>query len=166
MTTHVPCSDFPGAIARAADGSLDEASRQALDRHLADCPACRDALAEQRLIHDALAAEPETRASVGFHDRVMAEVERRASWAFQGNWRRWTWGLAPIAAALLIATAVFVSRQNSELTARTGSTTTASQIAVSDALGSASVSDSSMLSLLLTAHADDTLASHLQDKQP
>ena len=94
-------------LARFADdpASLGHADMAEIEAHLETCPACRAALDEQRyvsaVLRDRLAAAP----APGFVARVSARIDRDASdsWLDIANWRAWTVGLAPVAAALLIA---------------------------------------------------------------
>ena len=93
-------------IAREADGSaLDADERRQLESHLATCGACRDALdlqrAVTRVLHTRAAAAPRP----GFAGRLSARIDHEdggADWLAVANWRAWTVGLAPVAAALVL----------------------------------------------------------------
>ncbi len=158
MTPH--CDDFIPALVRAADGELPASKRAALDAHLATCAACAEALADQRAMRMALttlAAEPATSA-VGA--RVMASLRAEAesagtSWVDALDFRRWTWRLVPVVAALAIVVAS-VARTNAEAVTATPDTIESAQ-PVSSALVTGEVAGSDLLSLLLSATADDTL---------
>lgn len=98
-----PCEDRIGLIVRAADGSLDAHDRASLDRHLTTCPSCRAALDAQQLSHTLLAHAFDTEAPLGFSTRVLAHLETPAHWLDRLDFRRWTWRIGPVAAALLLA---------------------------------------------------------------
>lgn len=159
MTPH--CDDFIPALVRAADGELPVSERAALDAHLATCAACAEALADQLVMRQALtalAAEPATSA-VGA--RVMASLRAEAestgaSWVDALDFRRWTWRLVPVVAALAIVVAS-VARTNAEAVTATPDTTESGQ-PVSSALVTGEVAGSDLLSLLLNSTADATLA--------
>ncbi len=110
------CDLFEGLLARAADDALDPSDQARLHAHLAACPSCADALAAQREMREALhvlaGAPTITRAG----DRAVATLradarraDRTRQWIEVLDWRRWTWRLAPVAAALAVAVAT-VSR--------------------------------------------------------
>jgi anti-sigma factor RsiW len=105
-----PCRDRIGLIVRAADGSLDADGRAALDAHLETCAACREALEGQRAARAALAAWPEAMALPDFSARVMARLERDRNWLELLDFRRWSWRLSPVVAALAIAAYVTVDQ--------------------------------------------------------
>ncbi len=162
MTPH--CDDFIPALVRAADDALPDAERVALDAHLATCAACAEALADQRAMRvalTALAAEPAT-SPVGA--RVMASLRAEheavgSSWADALDFRRWTWRLVPVVAALAIVVAS-VANPAAEATAETTAAVTDASTSgqpVSSALVTGDVAGTDLLSLLLNATADDTL---------
>ena len=112
------CEQAESLLVRAADGTLNAERRAAVDRHVAECAECREALDAQRMTRSLLAARPDTAARPGFVTRVMANlpaqdpasgsVEAAASngdWLDLLNWRVWTIRLAPVAATLLVAAA-------------------------------------------------------------
>lgn len=160
MTSH--CDELIPLLLRAADEALAEVSateRARLEAHLALCPSCTEALAGQRAMRGALmalAAEPVT-TRVG--TRVMATLRATPqagafSWVDALDWRRWTWRLVPVAAALALA-AVSVARTD----ASRGSVAveTAGTMPVSSALVTGEVAGESLLSLLLSAGPDEAL---------
>jgi anti-sigma factor RsiW len=74
-----PCPDFELLLARAADESLADPDRARLEAHLVTCQNCRDALADQKAIREALLDRPALRAqpadlarSAGFPDLDVA----------------------------------------------------------------------------------------------
>ena len=101
-----------------------------------------------------------------------AEAEGRSgSWLDSLDFRRWTWRLVPVAAALaLLSIVVSQTDTTSALTAPPSDDTTVMAVSstddlpVSSALWSESVSGSSLLSLMLTANADDTLSTYRKDQ--
>lgn len=153
------CAAYTALVVRAAENVLPTEDRARLDGHLLDCPSCREALADQRAVRSRLLAEPVVGASLGFDRRVMAairaEVEGRSrSWLDSLDFRRWTWRLVPVAAALALAAAV-VTQTDTVVSAADIDT-----LPVSSALFSEDVSESSLLSLMLSANADDTLGTY------
>ncbi len=157
--TH-PCEDLTRTLLHAADGTLSAGERAALDAHLATCPGCAEALAEQQSMRQmltALAAEPVT-THVG--TRVLAQLRAARpdgaapGWLDTLDWRRWTWRLVPVAAALALGVAG-VARTTTP--AEDTSEVMAVERPVSSALVTGDVAGGDLLSLLLNSNADATL---------
>lgn len=159
------CADYEALIARAADESIDEANAGRLRAHLEHCATCREALAGQVEARTLLVARPPLQASAAFRVRVRQAVEAEAASARPIaealDFRKWTWRIAPVAAALGLAAALGVGRPaatdpsagvSAELM-----TDSAAALPVSAALYSTNVTESSLLSMMLLASADDTL---------
>lgn len=163
------CDDLIPALLRAADGTLPAGEQARLDAHLATCAACAEALADQRAMRGVLAATASTPVVTHVGARVMATLREEArtaapaaSWLDVLDWRRWTWRLAPLAAALALAVAG-VSRTDAQaITPETVSEDTGAQ-PVSTALFSGDVSGADLLTLLLNASADQALATTAQE---
>lgn len=163
------CDDLIAALVRAADGPLPSGEQARLDAHVAACAACAEALADQRAMRAALAATTAEPVTTHVGARVMATLreEARAAtptapWLDVLDWRRWTWRLAPLAAALALAVAG-VSRTDAQaVTAETSTEETATQ-PVSAALFTGEVTGADLLTLLLNASADQTLATTTQE---
>jgi anti-sigma factor RsiW len=100
-----PCREIRRQIeALATPAELPSRVRE----HLADCPACADAVAAARLASGLLRASPVVVApSPGFADRVEARLARgtRPSTDAGELWRP-AWGLVPTFAAILAALVV------------------------------------------------------------
>lgn len=174
------CAAVEPLLVRAAEGSLSAADELRLNTHLNECVSCRAALADQRAMRELLQSYPVEGARLGFDTRVMAalrtEVEGRpGGWLANLDFRRWTWRLVPVTAALAIASFLIAAPASSVVSQTDTSsglaieeTTVASNstddLPVSSALWSESVSGSSLLSLMLTANADDTLATHRKEQ--
>jgi anti-sigma factor RsiW len=165
------CAAFTALLVRAADGSASAEDQARLAAHLATCDVCAADLADQRDVHAFLHAQPVAGASLGFDTRVMAairaDVESRArGWLDSLDFRRWTWRLVPVAAALALAaiTIVQVDAVQTGTTVESTDMASADTAPVSSALLSDSVSSSSLLSLMLSASADDSLATHRKDQ--
>jgi predicted anti-sigma-YlaC factor YlaD len=66
------------------EGELDPAERHGLEAHLEDCPACREALAERRLLHEAFTSLPPIEVPPDFALSVMDSLpepaEAKARW--------------------------------------------------------------------------------------
>jgi predicted anti-sigma-YlaC factor YlaD len=111
------CNDAEPLIARFADDepSLAEDVREQLRAHITSCAACRTALDEQRDTAALLRARLVTLPEPGLAARVSARIDRESrenrktasqreeGWFGVVNWRAWTVGLAPVAAALIVA---------------------------------------------------------------
>ena len=111
------CNDAEPQIARYADdaSSLSADGRQELEVHLAACAICRAALDRQQEVAGLLRARLETVPLPGFVGRVSARIDRQDAggwrrsgaegqgWLGLANWRAWTAGIAPLAAALIVA---------------------------------------------------------------
>lgn len=97
------CSGSERLIARFADDpdGIAEDDRRELDAHLASCPACRAALEEQRDVARVLATRVPIDPPAGFSARLSARLREDDRWLTLVNWRAWTVGLVPIAAALV-----------------------------------------------------------------
>jgi anti-sigma factor RsiW len=169
MTTH---HDYISLIVRAADGSLDAARHGRLEEHLASCGECREALETQVAMRALVMTRPEQQASREFAARVRAQLPAgNRSWIDGWDFRVWTWRLAPVAAIVLVAAFAVARRAPVPIAPlASGATSISSAVVsadapVSSALWSASVSDTSVLSLMIYAQADDSLAGHLKDKQ-
>jgi predicted anti-sigma-YlaC factor YlaD len=155
-----PCSDFADRLARAADLSAAEAIDPALAAHLQTCESCRAALDDQRRIRVMLTSRPALAASPALRVRVREALEQERTWTGVIDFRRWTWRLVPVAAAVALLTVFGVQ-------ATTGGSTSTDvselgDLPVSAVLYAGDVSDSSALTLMLRAHADERLASYLE----
>jgi len=66
------------------EGELDPADARGLEAHLASCQACRDALAERRLLHEAFTSLPALEVPADFAlsvmDRIPETAEPKAGW--------------------------------------------------------------------------------------
>lgn len=163
MTSH--CDDLIPALVRAAEGSLDvlpTGERARLEAHLATCPACAEALADQTSMRQALtllAAEPVT-TFVG--SRVMAHLrseEPVTTWLESLDWRRWTWRLVPVAAVLAIAVGSVATNttdatNTTNTTNATNATNATNTMPASATLVTGEVGGTDLLSLLLNSTAD------------
>lgn len=166
------CAAFTSLLVRVADGTASAQELSRLDAHIATCASCAAALDDQRGVHAWLRSQPVTGASWGFDTRVMASIRaeaesRSSSWLDSLDFRRWTWRLVPVAAALVLA-AASVTGPDAAIQVETAptvdSTTATDAWPVSSALWSDTVSESSLLSLMLSANADDTLATYRKDQ--
>ena len=166
------CTTIEPLLVRAAEGGAEDAR---LTAHLNECASCREALADQRAMRELLQGAPIEGARLGFDTRVMAAIRAEADakgaagWLASLDFRRWTLRLVPVAVALALAAVVV--NQADATTGSTGEVTVDTTLAantdnlpVSSALWSDSVSGSSLLSLMLTANADDTLANYRKDQ--
>ena len=167
------CAAVEALLLRSAERTSSSADQVRLNAHLKECASCRAALADQRAMRELLQSYPVEGARLGFDTRVMAAIRAEAegqsgSWLGSLDFRRWTWRLFPVAAALAIAsvavnqTDATAGQADDETTMSAGVST--DSLPVSSALWSESVSESSLLSLMLTANADDTLSKYRKDQ--
>jgi predicted anti-sigma-YlaC factor YlaD len=96
------CDVAEHLIARYVDGVLADVDRARLDEHLQSCTTCRTALDAQAAVAALLRARaPERRADLV--SKVSARLDEESGVFGLANWRAWTLGLAPVAAALMLA---------------------------------------------------------------
>jgi hypothetical protein len=100
------CLQVASLLARRADDAdaLDATLRAAVDAHVAGCRACRVELEAQRDVAAWLRARPSDRLSPQFATRLAARLDDASGWFGLADWRAWTLRLAPVAAALALAT--------------------------------------------------------------
>lgn len=79
------------------EGELDPAERHRLEAHLEDCPACREALAERRLLHEAFISLPPFEVPPDFALSVMDRLPEPATVG-----RRWLSSLIAATASLVV----------------------------------------------------------------
>ena len=96
------CDDAQRLMARAADSSTGD---ERFDAHLASCEACRAMLDGQRQIARMLRERDAAGAVPGFASRLSARLDGESADGFFDviDWRTWTVGLAPMAAAFMLA---------------------------------------------------------------
>jgi anti-sigma factor RsiW len=63
-----------------SSGRLDAGTTSRLDGHLESCPACRDFVAAQRTVWDALSAWQAAPVSADFDRRLYQRVDRQVAW--------------------------------------------------------------------------------------
>jgi anti-sigma factor RsiW len=166
------CDEMTGLIVQDADGLLTEADRVRLAAHTTTCAACAAAVAEQREARGTLAAMAAalsaSAAGARVGARVMAQLRAEApgpdpvaAWIAACDWRRWTWRLLPVAAALALAVAG-VSRPESSATVVDAAsdpvvTTEATGTPVTATLVTGAVTGDQLLQLLLSGTVDQTV---------
>ncbi len=105
------CEELNTLLHGYLDGELDLVRSLEVEQHLKECPACSQALAEQRALRAAMAAQPlYFEAPKDFSKRVRAavrEASRAEAPSAPSLWpwlRGWNWRalLAPVAVALLV----------------------------------------------------------------
>jgi anti-sigma factor RsiW len=168
------CAIIEPLLVRSAEGTASPEEQARLTAHLAECASCTEALADQIAMRELLQNAPIEGARLGFDARVMAAIRaeaesRAAGWLGNLDFRRWTLRLVPVAVALALAAVVINTVDTSgslttDATVETTVTANSDNLPVSSALWSESVSGSSLLSLMLTANADDTLSTYRKDQ--
>jgi hypothetical protein len=96
------CEEAGPMIAAAIDDALEPSRRLLLDAHVRICPACRAALADQRLVRTILSSTPLVDPPPDFVARVNARIDDTAGWFGLTDFRLWTLRIAPAAAALAL----------------------------------------------------------------
>ena len=170
------CTAIEPLLVRAAEGTAAAGDHARLDAHLNECASCREAMADQRAMRELLQGAPIEGARLGFDTRVMAAIRAEAEsegaiagWLGYLDFRRWTLRLVPLAVALALAAIVVnqtdaTSGLTTEASVETTMAANTDNLPVSSAMWSESVSGSSLLSLMLTANADDTLSNYRKDQ--
>lgn len=104
------CHDVRPFIARRADDPaslldlVDARTIAAVDAHFESCASCREALDTQRSVSAWLRTRPADRLSPHFASQLAARLDEASGWFGIADWRVWTLRLAPVAAALALAT--------------------------------------------------------------
>ncbi|MBI2834891.1 MAG: zf-HC2 domain-containing protein [Acidobacteria bacterium] len=163
MNDDLTCDRSASLISRHIDGRLTDEERRRLDGHLEHCGGCRDDLIEQHLVADVLRARQAISPPAGFAERLGARLDLESSIFGVADWRRWTWRLAPVAAALFLVAAV-TAGQRDETTAgeTTGALSTWPASVARNTPGGASVmwsenvSGDTLLSSVLTGSSPAT----------
>lgn len=100
------CHELTSVLARVADDAeaVDANVRAELRQHLDSCSACREALEVQRGVAAWLRSRPADVPSPQFAVRLSSRLDQMSGWFGIADWRAWTLRLAPVAAALALAT--------------------------------------------------------------
>ena len=135
------CSRIQADLAAFALGELEPAAKPELQAHLADCPCCRQQLAELQEVTRNLGAAPftpEIEVSPGFHQRLLRQLEKPAGpvsgWEYfrhlLAGWRTVTPILATLGVVLLVQAIWFPRRPTpAPLVATAGLTLQAAPVA-------------------------------------
>ncbi|MCI0676577.1 MAG: anti-sigma factor [Phycisphaerales bacterium] len=114
--TNLDCKDIKAMLSGLVDDEVDRDTRHAAERHLADCPGCRELVNEAESINQMLAMEAERALSpaglpAGFAEAVLGQTVYAEAYNFAG--RRWTSWLGWVAAAacLLLSLSIWVLNQ-------------------------------------------------------
>ncbi len=157
------CTGVQPLISRYAEDeqALAPGDHAALEAHLSSCAACRAELETQRAVAGLLRARLETPVRPGLEARVAARIDREAGadegWLGLANWRAWTAGLAPAAAALLVVAYLDIARASgTEMTQSSTPTIeewTASNSTAADVFLQPSVTGDALIEAVLTGAA-------------
>ena len=111
------CDEYAALLDAYVDGECTAGESALLRAHLEECPHCRRELEEKLLLRDAFPDAEDTPVPDGFAERVMAALPpQSAPKAPRRNVIWWTRRLAPLAACLVVAAALWKLPGN--LTAR------------------------------------------------
>lgn len=94
-------SAYKEQLSALLDGELDDAAREAVTAHLADCEECRAYFAELTALRDAMGDMDEIEPPEGFTESVMERLYGEKTRKTRRIWRRWT-ALAACAAAVVL----------------------------------------------------------------
>ena len=94
-------------------GTLEPEKQIALDRHMSVCPGCRDMVAEQRAVWEALDAWKPASISTDFNARLYQRISEEAAVAwwqrlFRVNWPSIFRPAVPVAAACAVLVIAFL----------------------------------------------------------
>jgi hypothetical protein len=156
-TTMNACPEFVDRLARAAELAPPGAIDPVLAAHLESCAGCRAALDVQRQVRSLLQSRPALAASPALRVRVREAIDREPSLIAGIDFRRWTWRLVPIAAAVALTTAIGVTRAGDAVPDPAAT----SDLPVSASLYTPDVSAASALSLILRADVDERLDAYV-----
>ena len=155
------CDDIERLLLRSLEGRLEADEGHQLERHLAQCDACRESLEAQRRVATVLSERPVVEPTSGFAGRVMASLDEAPAWLDVINWRVWTFRLAPVSAALIAVaalgfgpTAAAEPMEFSDLVAEWVVEENAEGLPAFSLLWQEAVTDDTLLEAVLTADPD------------
>ena len=73
------CNELRKLIPSYIDGQLSPDEKEAFSSHIRNCSGCKDALEEERAIHELFASAERFSAPYGFTTRVLANLETESS---------------------------------------------------------------------------------------
>ena len=134
----INCQSVERLIGRAAGApALNDAERRELDAHLDGCPSCRAALDVQQQVAGTLRARRPVDVTPRFAARLAERLDREdGGWLQLANWRAWSVGLAPIAAALVLLACLSTPGTSSESTTATTTQSPAATVTFDNLLAS------------------------------
>jgi len=101
------CDDKLRLLVRLADeaaaDTLTTGERAGIEAHLAACASCRAALDDQRVVAQILRSRPVLEPSRAFAVRLASRLDEVSGWLGILDWQAWTFRLAPVALALVVA---------------------------------------------------------------
>lgn len=157
------CGEIDRLIVREAEDRLGADERARLEAHLARCAACRAELEAQRAVRRLLRSRGAAPVPAGFEERLRARLEGLGGvWGLPAlAWRRYTIGVAPVAAALVMLVVLSLSGTPSGASSL-WEETTASGAPASAIVWESDLSDEEMFVALLRARSDETLQEFFQ----
>lgn len=152
------CREVAMFLARWADAgdSLDAGMRAEVDRHLATCAACAAELDTQRIVASLLHARPADRLSPQFATKLSARLDQATGWFGIADWRAWTLRLAPVAAALALATYLGLGASTQSTITLDDWTTPTTEVSEASVLLESDVSPDSVVETMLTGELPAT----------
>jgi len=90
------CRQIEKMISRHLDGRLPPEDESAMQRHLAECPACRRLLEEYRLIREDLSAEPFPELNAFFWERLQPRLRQPGKAEPRILWQHWWLRAIPV----------------------------------------------------------------------
>jgi hypothetical protein len=147
---------FPEGLPEMIPELIDAQTREELDAHLEVCASCRAALDTQRAVSAWLRTRPADRVSPHFASRLAARLDEASGWFGIADWRRWTLRLAPVAAALALATYLGLGATAQTPTTIEEWTLATSESSTESMLWDAGVSAESVMETMLTGELPTT----------
>jgi hypothetical protein len=159
------CETAEALIAREVDGLLEDDEAVALGAHAESCGACLGLRRASLDVARALALRIDAPVPAGFAARVTTRVfpDESIGWIDAINWRRWTEGMLPVAAALLMVAIVAGNRSATMTTEDTEVTSSESAAAAADvwALSGEGDAATALSALSADGSSEDVLATML-----
>jgi anti-sigma factor RsiW len=152
------CHDMASFIARRADDpeALDRDTRAAIDAHLETCASCRADFETQSAVAAWLRTRPADPLSREFEARLASRLDEASGWFGIADWRTWTLRLAPVAAALAVATYLGLGSPAPSATTLEDWTLGAPESSTASVLWESDVSPESVMESMLTGERPAT----------
>jgi hypothetical protein len=113
------CKKVEILLSKSLDDRLTDQEKDALEKHIVSCSACRKKRDEYILIAETLGREDFPQASPYFWERLQPRLKQNKKYAFWSEWKQWSLRAVPasfiIVAFLVLGLAVFFPQPTDEL---------------------------------------------------